>query len=135
MLFRSLIGARFNMAAGIKTIHVAFKGGPDAVIEIIAGRSHYSVGTMGVTLPFIKDGKLVPLAVSGLKRAVQLPDVPPLADTLAEFKKPDTSHGILAPVGTPRTLLDQISKELARELELPEVKERLTAIEIGRAHV
>ena len=129
-----LSGARFNMAAGIKTIHVAFKGGPDAIIEILAGRSHYNVGTMGVVLPFIRDGKLVALAVTAPKRSALLPDVPALAETLAEFKKPETSHGIVAPTGTPRAILDQLSKEMAREFELPEVKERTQAISFELAH-
>ncbi len=129
-----LIGARFNMAAGIKTIHVAFKGGPESVIEIIAGRSHYSVGTMGVTQPFIREGRLVALAVTAPKRSAALPDVPALAETIAEFKKPETSHGIVAPAGTPRAIVDQISKEMARVLDLPEVKERTQAISFELAH-
>src|SRR3970282_2492269 len=58
---RHLTGARFNFIAGIKVVHVAFRGGPDATIEVLAGRSHYHVGTMGVQLAFIKEGKLVAL--------------------------------------------------------------------------
>ena len=64
-----LTGARFNFITGIKVVHVAFKGGPDATLEILAGRSHYHVGTMGVTLPFIREGKLVALGVTTPQRA------------------------------------------------------------------
>jgi len=123
-----LTGARFNLVAGIKVVHVAFKGGPDAVIEVLAGRASYHIGTMGVTLPFIQDGKLLALAVTSPQRAPVLPDVPALAETLSEFKRPETSHGLLAPAGTPRPVLNQISKEIARILELPDVKERLQGI-------
>ena len=123
-----LSGARFNVVAGIKAVHVAFKGGPEATIEVLAGRIHYHVGTMGVLLPFVKDGKLVALAVLSPQRASALPDVPALGETLPEFKRPDTSHGLLAPAGTPRAVVNRINKEMARVLELPDVKERTQAI-------
>jgi tripartite-type tricarboxylate transporter receptor subunit TctC len=123
-----LSGARFNVVAGIKAVHVAFKGGPEATIEVLAGRIHYHVGTMGVLLPFVKDGKLVALAVLSPQRASALPDVPALGETLSEFKRPDTSHGLLAPAGTPRAVVNRINKEMARVLVLPDVKERTQAI-------
>jgi len=128
-----LTGARFNLIAGIKVVHVAFKGGPEAVIEVLAGRASYHIGTMGVTLPFIKDGKLQALAVTSPQRAPVLPDVPALAETLSEFKRPETSHALLAPAGTPRPVLNQINKEIARILDLPDVKERLQGIAYVRA--
>jgi tripartite-type tricarboxylate transporter receptor subunit TctC len=123
-----LTGARFNVIAGIKTVHVAFKGGPEAAIEVLAGRVHYNIGTMGLLLPYIKDGRLRGLAVTSPQRSAVLPDVPALGETLAEFKRPETSHGLLAPTGTPRAVLDRISKEMARILALPDVIERTQAI-------
>ena len=111
-----------------KVVHVAFKGGPDAAIEVLAGRSHYTVATMGVALPFIKEGKLQALAVMSPRRAAVLPDVPALAETQSEFTRPETSHGLVAPAGTPRLVLNQISKEVARILDLPDIKERLQTI-------
>jgi len=123
-----LSGARFNIVAGIKSVHVAFKGGPEATIEVLAGRIQYHIGTLGVLLPFIKDGKLLALAVTSPQRTPPLPDVPALGETLAEFTRPETSHGMLAPAGTPRPILNQISKELARILDLPDVRERTQSI-------
>jgi tripartite-type tricarboxylate transporter receptor subunit TctC len=123
-----LSGARFNLLAGIKVVHVAFKGGPDATIEVLAGRAQYHVGTMGVVLPFVKEGKLVALALTTPQRSPVLPDVPTLAETLPEFKRPETSHALLAPAGTPRAIVDQVNREIARILDLPDVKERLQAI-------
>jgi len=123
-----LTGARFNLIAGIKVVHVAFRGGPEATIEVLGGRASYHIGTMGVTLPFIKDGKLLALAVTSPQRAPVLPDVPALAETLSEFKRPETSHALLVPAGTPRPVLNQINKEIARILDLPDVKERLQGI-------
>ena len=123
-----LTGARFNLIAGIKVVNVAYKGGPDATIEVLAGRAQYHVGTMGVVLPFIKDGKLVGLGVTTPQRAPVLPDVPTLGELMAEFKRPETTHGLIAPAGTPRAIVSQLNKELARIIELPDVKERLQAI-------
>jgi tripartite-type tricarboxylate transporter receptor subunit TctC len=123
-----LSGARFNVVAGIKSVHVAFKGGPEATIEVLAGRIQYHIGTMGVLLPFIKDAKLQALAVLSPQRTPALPDVPALGETLAEFKRPDTSHGLLAPAGTPRAVIQRINKEMARILALPDVRERTQAI-------
>ena len=123
-----LTGARFNLLAGIKVVHVAFKGGPDATIEVLAGRAHYHVGTMGVVLPFVKEGKLVALAITTPQRTSVLPDVPTLADTLSEFRRPETSHALVAPAGTPRAIVNQINTEVARILQLPDVRERLQGI-------
>lgn len=123
-----LSGARFGLIAGIRVVHVAFKGGPDATIEVLAGRSHYTIATMGVALPFIQDGKLLALAVTSPQRAPVLPGVPALAETQSEFARPETSHGLLAPAGTPRPVLNQISKEIARILDLPDIRERLQGI-------
>ena len=123
-----LTGARFNLIAGIKAITVAFKGGPDATIEVLAGRAQYHVGTMGVVLPFIKDGKLVGLAVTTPQRAPVLPDVPSLGEIMPEFKRPETTHGLVVPAGTPRPVVAQLNKEMERILELPDIRERMQAI-------
>ena len=120
-----LSGARFNLAAGIKAVTVAFKGAPEATIEVLAGRTHYSMVTLVAALPFIKDGKLLALGVTAPQRSPLLPDVPALAEMLPDFKRPEASGGLLAPAGTPRPILNQIGKEVARILDLPDVKERL----------
>jgi tripartite-type tricarboxylate transporter receptor subunit TctC len=118
-----LTGARFIRAAGIKVISVAFKGSPEAMIEVLAGRTHYTLGPLATALPFIKDGKLLALAV--LSHSPLLPGVPTLAETLPEFKRTEASYGLLAPAGTPRTILHQINKEAIRILDLPDIKGRL----------
>jgi len=120
-----LTGVRFNLIAGIKAVQVTFKGGPEAAIEVLAGRSHYTVATMGVALPWVKEGKLVMLAVATPQRSPQLPDVPALAETFSDFKRPENTTALLAPAGTPRPILVQISKDVARILDLPDIKERL----------
>ena len=117
-------GERFRLAAGIKVKHVGFKGGSDATIEVLAGRVHFAVLGLSSTLPFIKEGKLLALAVNTPQRSVLLPDVPTLAETLPGFAR-DGSSSLLAPAGTPRPVLAKISNEVKRILALPDIQERL----------
>ena len=123
-----LSGERFRLAAAIKVVNVAFKGGVEALIETLAGRTHYCFAALTPALPFINDGKLLALAVTTPQRVPILPDVPAMAETLPDFKRNETSSGLLAPAGTPRRILNQISKEVARIFDLPDVKERVQAI-------
>ena len=123
-----LSGVRFNLLAGIKVVTVAYKGGPEATIEVLAGRAHFHVSTMGVALPFIKEGKLLALAVTSPQRSPVVPDVPALGEIMPEFRKPETSHALLAPAGTPRGIVERLNREVARILDLPDVKERLQTI-------
>ena len=115
---------RFRLAAGFKPVHVAFKGSADAVLEVVAGRCHYVMSGLITTLPYVKDGRLVALAVATPERSSVLPDVPTIAETLPGYKR-DGSHVMLAPAGTPRPILNQISEEVRRIFELKEVKDRL----------
>lgn len=119
-----LSAERFRLAAGIKTVHVGFKGSSDAIIEVVAGRVHYVITGLLTALPFIKDGRVIGLGVTGSARSPVLPDVPAIVETLPNYKR-DGSHVMLAPAGTPRPIVNQISREVKRIFELPDVKERL----------
>lgn len=115
---------RFRLAAGFKPVHVAFKGSADATLEVVAGRCHYVVSGLISTLPYIKDNRLVALAVITPERSSILPDVPTVAETIPGYRR-DGSHVMLAPAGTPRPVLERISSEVRRIFDLPDVKERL----------
>ncbi len=125
---------RFNMAAGIKPQHVAFKGQPELLIEIVTGRVHFGIPGLGPSMPMIKEGKLVPLAVVTPKRSSQLPDVPTVLEILPNFER-DATHGLVAPAGTPRPVLEKISRDVARVLEMPDVRKQFEAISFTPAHV
>ena len=125
-------GERFRLVAGIKAVHVAFKGQPEFLIEVMAGRVQYGVAGLGPSMPMIKEGRLLPLAVLPTRTAL-LPDVPALSDVLPGAAR-DGSQAWLAPAGTPRAILHQISKEMARALAQPEIKERLQNIAFHVAH-
>jgi tripartite-type tricarboxylate transporter receptor subunit TctC len=127
----TLNGAQFSVAAGIKTVTVAFKGASEQMIEVVAGRIHYSIVSAFAAMPFIQDKKLLPLAVFIPQRSSLFPDVPAMAEILPEFKRDVAlGTGLLAPAATPRPILHQISKEAARILDLPDIKARLQTMGI-----
>lgn len=128
-----LIGERFRLDTGIKTIHVAFKGGPEIIVELLAGRSHYAFTSLGSALPFIKDGRLRPLAVAMPQRAALLPDVPTVSESLPGFHRVLGSYGVLAPAQTPRPVIYQIGREVVRLVNTPEIRDQLQAIGLAPA--
>ena len=115
-------GERFRLAARIKPVHVAFKGSSDAALEVVAGRVHYVITGLITVMQYVQDGRLVPLGVFAPARSPLLPDVPTLAEVLPGYKR-DGSHVMLAPAGTPRPILNQLSQEVRRIFELPDVKQ------------
>jgi tripartite-type tricarboxylate transporter receptor subunit TctC len=117
---------RFRLAAGMKAVHVGFKGQPEFLIEIVAGRVHFGVAGLGPALPLIKDGRLLLLAVNPSRTPI-FPDVPAMSEFLSGVGR-DGSHMWLAPAGTPRAVLQRISSEVARIVNRAEVRERLQAI-------
>ena len=116
-------GEMFRVAAGIKAVHVGFRSSAEASIEVAAGRVQYSVLPLGPVLPFIKDGRVTALAVAN-QRSPLLPDVPAMTEVLPNYER-GGSFGLLAPAGTPRPVRQQISREVARVLDLPDIKAQL----------
>ena len=116
-------GERFRIAANIKAVHVAFKGQPEFLIEIVAGRVHCGVAGLGPAMSLIKENRLLPLAVLP-QRTSLLPEVPALSEVLPGAAR-DGFQMWLAPAGTPLAIRQQLSREVARVLATPEVKERL----------
>ncbi len=114
---------RFRFAAGIKAQHVAYKGQAEFLIEIAAGRAHFATAGLTAAMSLIRDGKLVPL----MQQVAVLPGVPLASDALPEWKQMGR-HALLVPTGTPMPIRRQLSKEVARILSLPDVRERLNAV-------
>ena len=122
---------RFRLASGIKATHVAFKGQPEFLLEIVAGRVQFGVGGLGPSMAHIKEGRLIPLAVVLPKRAPTLPDVPAAPEVLAGWGRDGLSQVWLAPAGTPRPIVNQLNAEVARVLALPDVRERLQSYDFN----
>jgi tripartite-type tricarboxylate transporter receptor subunit TctC len=116
---------RFRLAAGFEGQLVPFKGAPEALTEVVAGRVDIYFCPITPALPLIRDGKLRALAVSNTQRAVALPDVP----TTVEAGFPDSDFdfwvGVFVPKQTPRDIVGKLHQELAKALENPATKEKL----------
>jgi tripartite-type tricarboxylate transporter receptor subunit TctC len=119
-----LAGEQFRFSAGIEAVHVPFKGTPEALTDVMAGRVQYFVTAPLPALPLVKDGRLLALAVTSAQRSPALPEVPAVAESLPGFEFEGWT-GLWAPARTPRTILDQLSGEMARIAGLPDVAERL----------
>ena len=119
---------KFNVAVGVKALHVPLKGTPPMLAETMAGRIHYAwvpaVSSMGP----VKDGKVKPLAVSTPKRIAALPDVPTIAE--AGFPNGESTFwlALLAPARTPPEVLARLNAEVNRTLQSPEMRERLSKL-------
>ena len=116
---------RLRLAAGFDATHVPFKGGPEALTDVATGRVDFMC--IGITsgLPFIKSGRLIPLAVNTTKRSPTLPDVP----TTIEAGYPNSDYtfwnGLLAPANTPRPIIERLHAEVEKAMKSPDVIEKL----------
>ncbi|WP_137044516.1 tripartite tricarboxylate transporter substrate binding protein [Pseudolabrys sp. FHR47] len=119
---------RFRFSAGYDALHVPFKGGAEALNEVIAGRVDYYFCPIATALPHIKAGKLLALAVSSPTRAPQLPDVPTTLE--AGFPNSDYTFwiGTFAPAKTDKAIADKFGAAIAKALSSPEVRAKLEAI-------
>lgn len=115
---------RLRVSAGFQAVHVPLRGGPEALTEVVAGRVDFSCMGMSAALPFIRDGKLVPLAVSTPKRSSALPNVPTTLE--AGFVDSDYNYwmGMFVPSGTPRAIIDRLYQETQKALQRPVVKDK-----------
>jgi len=123
-----LAGELFMTLAGIQAVHVPYKGVPEAVTADVSGEVQFSFSPVVNILALTRGGKLLPLAASTGKRSAALPSVPTLAEAGVSGYVFDPWYGMLAPAKTPKALLAKLSSEIARIVELSDVKERLHAL-------
>lgn len=117
----------FNGMANAKMLHVPYKGGGPALAAAVSGETAVYFTPIGPGLPHIQSGKLRPLGVSAPKRLVQLPAVPPIAETLPGYEMLSWA-GLMVPAGTPQSIIESIHKTAVSVLNTPEVNKRLGAM-------
>jgi len=123
-----LAGVVFAQRAGIKWGNVPYKGGAQAMTDLIGGQVDVTFNGMVATLPQVKAGKIKLIAVSSAKRMPALgANVPTVGETLPGFLT-GSWQGLLAPAGTPPEIVNRLSSEIARIVALPDVRERLAAL-------
>jgi len=119
---------KFRLQAGLQAVHVPFKGTPEAMSDVIGGRSDWFFAPLASALPLIRDGKLQALAVSTARRSAQLPDVP----TTVEAGVPGSDYvfwvALVVPAATPAAATARLQQEAAKALATPELVERLARL-------
>jgi tripartite-type tricarboxylate transporter receptor subunit TctC len=115
----------FNLAAGIKAVHVPYRGTPEAITDLISGRMHYGMTPPLTALPHVRVGRLIALGVTSPQRMGLLPDMPTIAEAALPGFEYQGWFGVLAPARVPRALIAKLNAELVRIMALPDVEERI----------
>jgi tripartite-type tricarboxylate transporter receptor subunit TctC len=123
-----LAGELFNIVAGVKLVHVPYKGVNLAMNDVLSGRVQLVFIGIPAAAPHIKAGKLRALALAAPQRSAVLPDVPTADEAGLPKFEVTTWYGILAPAGTPRPVVARLNGELGRIMHSSEMKERLDAL-------
>ena len=122
-----LAGVTYAQRNGIEWGYVPYKGGAQAITDLIGGQVDVMFNGMVATYPHMKAGKIKLIAISSAKRNAQMPDTPTVAESLPGFLT-GSFQGLLAPTGTPKAVVDKLFAEVQRITALPEIKERLTTL-------
>ena len=113
-----------NRPAGVKMVHVPYKGGAPALIDLLGGHVFTYFSGMPPAMPHVRAGKLRGLAVSTAQRSSAAPDIPAMGESLPGFDVP-VWFSLLAPAGTPREIVNRLNAETVRAMNAPDVKPRL----------
>ena len=117
-------GELFKMMTGVNIVHVPYRGGAPAMIDLIGGRVQVMFDNVPTSMEFIKAGKIRPLAVTSATRAEVLPDLPVVADFVPGYEA-SAWYGLAAPNGTPKDIVEKLNREINVLLADPMVKSRL----------
>ncbi|MEQ1772568.1 MAG: tripartite tricarboxylate transporter substrate binding protein [Burkholderiales bacterium] len=114
----------FNSQAGVKMLHVPYKGNSQAIIDVIGGQVAMMFDQVSTSVPYIKAGKLRALGVSSLKRSPLLPDLPTIDESGLSGYESITFNGLVAPAATPRAILNRLHEETAKVVRHAELRKR-----------
>lgn len=123
-----IAGVGFDIAAGVKSVHVPYKGSAQAHLDIIAGNVQMMFDTTSSAMGQIKAGKFKPLAVTTAQRSAELPNVPTLAEAGVNGFEMSTWYGVFVTAGTPPEVVTRLQTELARIIKLPDVQTKLKGL-------
>lgn len=123
-----LSAMRFQTSAGVQAVHVPFKGGPEIIGEIIAGRIDFFFAPVGNALPYVQDGKLSALVVNSASRSAALPEVPTTSETGFVNAESPFWVGMFLPSKTPRSIVEKLHSETLKALATPKVREKLITL-------
>jgi len=121
--FQHLGGELFKLMAGVDIVHVPFRGGGPAMIDVMGGHTKIVFSSLIQTTPHVKTGQLRALATGGAKRNPVLPDVPTIGETVPGYEA-NNWWGMLAPAGTPPAIVDKLNKAVSAALDAPALREQ-----------
>jgi tripartite-type tricarboxylate transporter receptor subunit TctC len=116
-----------NQMAGIRMQHIPYKGAGPAITELLGGQVHVFLSTPAPVIPHIQSGRLKGLAISGDRRAAAVPNLPTFAEAGLPGFDSKGWYGVVAPAATPRVIVEKVSAEMAKFLDLPEIRKMLNA--------
>ena len=122
-----LAGELFKTVAGVEMVHVAYKGGGPAMTDLIGGQVSLMFDQILTSLPHVQSGRLRGLAVTTANRSPAAPQIPTIAEAALPGYAVTTWHGLLAPAGTPREIVNRLSSEAAKALQNPDIRDRFAA--------
>ncbi len=120
-------GALFSRIAGVRLVNVPYKGGPQALTDLVGGQVQVMFGTAAITLSQVRSGRLKALGVSSTKRTPLLPDVPTIAESGAPGYEMSIWWGVIAPAGVPAVIVAKLNAEIGQVLVQPESAQRLAS--------
>jgi tripartite-type tricarboxylate transporter receptor subunit TctC len=120
-----IAGELFMLKAGIKMVHVPYKGAGPALADTVAGQVSLMFGNMGSALQYVKSGRLRALGITAAKRHPLVPDLPTIAEAGLTGYEVTEWFGLLAPAGTPKEIVTRLNAEVVKILTAPEMSERL----------
>jgi len=118
----------FQYMTGTKWVHIPYKGGGPGTVALMSGEVSLTFGNVPTVIQQVRAGKLRPIAVTGLKRAPAVPDIPTVAESGVPGYEVTTIYGVSAPAKTPRAIIDRLHGELVRALNSPDLRERLQGL-------
>lgn len=124
-----LAGEIFKAQQGLDITHVPYGGAPPAELDVMNGRVEMMFDSLATALPFIRDGKMRALAVTSRERSSYVPDVPSLAELGMKDFDVTSWYAVWAPAGVPKDIVERLNKAITDALSLPDVRERLTALQ------
>lgn len=123
-----IAGEGFDIAAGVKSVHVPYKGSSQAHLDVIAGNVQMMFDTTSSAMGQIKAGKFKPLAVTTAQRSTELPNVPTLAEAGVSGFEMSTWYGVFVTAGTPPDVVARLQTEMAKIIKLPDVQAKLKGL-------
>ena len=119
-------GELFNLAAGIKAVHVPYKGTPEVITDTMSGRMHYAMSPLLAAVPQVRAGRLMAVGVTSLQRLPMIPDVPTIAEAALPGFEYQGWFGVIAPSRVPLSVIDRLSAQIVRIIALPDIHERIS---------